>query len=101
LHKKKVQELHKSNTHGTAKTAKPPITENNTQQPKRWGNDHKTWASDDWKKVIWSDESPFMLFVTSGKVYVCRMPKEAYNRECLVPTVKHEGGSMMILTAIS
>jgi hypothetical protein len=29
------------------------------------------------------------------------MPKEAYNPECLVPTVKHGGGSMMIWAAIS
>jgi hypothetical protein len=39
--------------------------------------------------VKWSDESPFPLFPASGRVYVWRTPKEAYNRECLVPAVKH------------
>jgi hypothetical protein len=34
--------------------------------------------------VIWSDESSFTLFPTSGRVYVRRTPKEAYNPECLV-----------------
>jgi hypothetical protein len=29
------------------------------------------------------------------------MPKEASNHECLVPTLKHGGGSMMIWAAIS
>ena len=29
-------------------------------------------------------------------VYVWRTPKEAYNPDCLVPTVKLEGGSVMI-----
>jgi hypothetical protein len=29
------------------------------------------------------------------------MPKEAYNPECLVPTVKQGGGSVMIWAAIS
>jgi len=29
------------------------------------------------------------------------MPNGAYNPECLVPTVKHGGGSAMIWTAIS
>jgi hypothetical protein len=77
------------------------ITENNAKKPKRWGDDHKTWMSHDWKHIIWSDESTFILFPTSGLVYVCRMPKEAYNHECLVPTVKHEGRSVMIWAAIS
>jgi hypothetical protein len=42
-----------------------------------------------------------MLFPTSGRVYVWRTPKEAYNPECLVPTVKHGGSSVMVWAAIS
>ena len=34
-------------------------------------------------------------------VYVCRTPKEAYNSEYLVTTVKHEGGSVIIWATIS
>jgi hypothetical protein len=33
------------------------------------------------KHVIWSDESFFMLFPTSGRVYIWKTPKEAYNLE--------------------
>jgi hypothetical protein len=51
--------------------------------------------------VIWSDESSFMQFPTSGRVYVWRTPKEAYNPECLIPTVKHGGSSVMVWAAIS
>jgi hypothetical protein len=51
--------------------------------------------------MIWSDESSFTLFLTSGTVYAWRTPKEAYNSECLVPTVKHGEGSVMIWTAVS
>jgi hypothetical protein len=39
--------------------------------------------------VIWSGELSFTLFPTSGRVFVWRIPKEAYNLECLVPTLKH------------
>ena len=56
---------------------------------------------DDCKYVIWSDESSFTLFPTSGWVYVWRTPKEAYNPECLIPAVEHEGRSVMIWAAIS
>jgi hypothetical protein len=36
---------------------------------------------------MWWDESSFTLFPASGRVYV-GTPKEAYNPECLLPTVK-------------
>ena len=90
------RELHKSNIHGRSAIAKPPITENNTKRRKGWRDVDKTWTSDDWKYVKWSDELSCTLFPTSG-----RTPKEACNPECLVPTVKHGGGSVMIWAAIS
>jgi hypothetical protein len=46
-------------------------------------------------------ESSFTLFPTSGRVYIWRSPKEAYNPECLAPAVKHVGGSMMVWAAVS
>jgi hypothetical protein len=44
-----------------------------------------------------------MLFPTLFVVCVCvwRTPKEEYDIECLVLTVKHGSGSVMIRTAIS
>jgi hypothetical protein len=51
--------------------------------------------------MIWSYESSFTLFSTSGRVYIWRSPKEAYNPECLAPAVKHGGGSMMVWAAVS
>jgi hypothetical protein len=42
-------------------------------------------------RVIWSYELSFTLFPTSGRGYVLRTPKEAYNLGCMVPTVKHRG----------
>jgi hypothetical protein len=42
-----------------------------------------------------------MLFPTSGSVRIWGTPKEAYNLECLIPTVKHGGGSVMVWAAKS
>jgi len=95
------RELHKSSIHGRAAIAKPLITENSAKRWKRWCDDHKTWPSDDWKYIIWSDEPSFMLFPTSGWVYIWTSPKEAYNPECLVPTVKHGARPVMIWAAVS
>ena len=95
------QELHKSNIHVTAAIAKPLITDNSTKRWKRSCDDHKTWPSDDWKHIKWSGESSFTLFTTLGRVCVWTSPKEAYNPECLVPTVKHGARSVMISAPIS
>ncbi|GFX27653.1 transposable element Tc1 transposase [Trichonephila clavipes] len=46
--------------------------------------------------IIWSDESTFTLFQITGRVYVGRTPKEAFAPECIVPTVEHGGGSLMV-----
>ena len=73
------RELHKSNIHGRTAIAKPLITENNAKRRKGWCDNHKIWTSDDWIYVIWSDESSSStLFPTSGRVNVCRTPKEDY-----------------------
>jgi hypothetical protein len=51
--------------------------------------------------VIWSDESTYVLLPTSERVYVWRTPKEVYNPDYLVLTVKQEEGSVMVWAAIS
>lgn len=94
-------EFHESNIYGRAAISKPLITDANAKLRKKWCRDHKTWTIDDWKNVVWSDESSFTLFPTNGRVYVWRTPKEAYDPDCLLPTVKHGGGSVMIWAAIS
>jgi hypothetical protein len=96
-------ELHKSSNHGRTATAKPLITESNTQMCKQWcpvktiKPGHETTEN---TCVIWSDELAFMLFPTSGRVYVWRTPEKAYNMECLIPIVKHGRGSAMVWPAI-
>ena len=93
------RELHKSNIHSRATIAKPLSTQNNAKRQKRWSDGRKTWTSVDWKYMIWSGESS-MLFPTSGWVSVWKTPKEANSPECMVPTVKHGGRSVMIWAAI-
>jgi hypothetical protein len=49
-------------------------------------------------RFIWSDESSFTLFPTSGTVTVWRTPNAAYR--CLVPTAKHGAGSVMVSCSV-
>lgn len=95
------RELHNGGYHGRAAIRKPLLSSVNIQKRMLWCKDHKTWSPDQWRRVIFSDESSFSLFPTSGRVYVWRQPKEAFNPDCLLPTVKHGGGSVMVWAAIS
>ena len=95
------RELHDMNLRGRVARAKPLIRDQNALARRKWCRDHATWTVDDWKRVLWSDESPFTLFQTTGRVYVWRTPKEAYDLQCLRPTVKHGGGTVMLWAAIS
>ena len=42
-----------------------------------------------WRKVLWSDESPFVLRF-NGKIRVWRLPHERYAPYCMRGTVKHD-----------
>ena len=51
--------------------------------------------------MLWSDESSFQLFATPGNVRVRRRPGEEWNKDCIVPTVKHGSGSVMVWGCMS
>jgi len=60
-----------------------------------WCRNHVRW-DEEWKKVIWSDESRYTLFQSDGRTRVWRLPKERYDVECVILTVKHGGGGVMV-----
>ena len=57
---------------------------------------HRQWITENWKKVLWTDESNFEIFASPRKVFVRRRVDERIVPECVTPTVKHGGGSVMI-----
>jgi hypothetical protein len=74
-----------------AKTPRKKPFLNLTQRRKRveWAIEHKGWTGEDWKKVIFSDESRISIFGQDGIQYVRRRKGEAYRPECCTPTMKH------------
>lgn len=47
------------------------------------------WTVDQWKKVVWSDESPFVL-CCQNRSYVWQLPKQQFSPRCLQGTLKHQ-----------
>ncbi len=61
-----------------------------------WAKEHRDWTVEMWRKVVWSDESKFNIFQSDGRTYIRRRESEEFRRECVVGTVKHGGGSVMV-----
>ncbi len=51
---------------------------------------------DYWNHVLWSDETKINLFGSDGVKRVWQQPGEEYKDKCVLPTVKHGGGSVMV-----
>ena len=62
---------------------------------------HSSWSVEDWMKIVWSDESKFNLFHSNGRTYVRHRTSEEFDERCVIGSVKHGGGSVMIWGCIS
>ena len=70
-------------------TKKPFISIKNIRHRIKWCPDHLDWTLDDWRHVIWSDESPFVL--RSGvRFRVWCKPGERPDKRLCKGTVKHD-----------
>lgn len=58
---------------------------------------HRDWPKEQWRNILWSDESKVVLFGSKGRYeYVRRPPGVAYLPQYTVKTVKHGGLSLMV-----
>ncbi|KAK1786370.1 hypothetical protein P4O66_017607 [Electrophorus voltai] len=74
---------------------KPLAREANRQKQLQFAREHKDWTLEQWKKVMWSNESSFTLFQSDGRIRVRREAAEVMHPSCLVSTIQACGGSAM------
>jgi hypothetical protein len=68
---------------------KPFLSEKNRLKRLRWARDHINWTYDDWKKVLWSDESKFMMR-KQGSRLVRRPVGMRYHNKYTIKSIKHD-----------
>ena len=56
---------------------------------------HGNWSVEDWKRVLWSDETKINRIGSDGKVYVWKQRGESISDRTTLPTVKHGGGIIL------
>lgn len=72
---------------------KPPISEKNRLFRLQWAQERLSWTIDDWKKILWTDET----WITGGthrKGWVTRLPGEEWEDSCVIYRHQRKGGWM-------
>lgn len=88
--------LQQANLHGRIAIRKPLLRRGNRGKRLQWARSHRNWSLDDWKQVLWSDESKFEVFGQNRRVYVRRSKTEKMIPDCILPTVKQGHSSVLV-----
>jgi transposase len=64
-------------------TYKPGLTESAKAIRWKWCKEHENWTLEDWKNVIWSDETSVTMGGQRGRLRIWRTTSEAYNLHCI------------------
>ena len=93
--------LHNQGFYARRPCKKPFISARNRRKRLDYYRNCRLWKINDWKKLIFSDESKFNLFTFDGRAKVWRQAHERYLPECTKKTIKGFGGSIMFWGCIT
>ncbi len=80
--------LHEQDFWSHLQLKKPYVSDVNRQKRLEFSRKHLNWSLSQWKRVIWSDESPFEIR-NQTRQRIWRSYNERYKPFALKPTVKH------------
>jgi transposase len=78
------------------KQNKPKLSSKNIKARLEFAKRHQDWTVEDWKRVIWSDETKINRCGSNGQYWCWIRDGEGLQPRHVNQTVKHGGGSVMI-----
>lgn len=78
------------------KVSKPFLSAKNVKTRLQFAKDYKIFTKEDWKQVIWSDETKINRFCSDGRSWCWIRDGESLKPQQVKQTMKHGGGSLMI-----
>ena len=88
--------LYQIGVYGCHPRRKPLLKTIHKKPSKQFAEDMSTKHMDYWNHILWCDEMKINLFGSDGFKHVWRGPEEEYKDNCVMPTVKHGGGNVMV-----
>ena len=67
----------------------------------QWAINHKNWTTEDWKSIIWSDETRVNRFGSDGDLYGWRNPKNKLTKQDVWEISKADGRRLMVWSCIT
>lgn len=83
------------------KPSKPLLNSRNVKKRLEWCHAHRHWTLDDWKRVVWSDETKINRFNSDGRAWAWIREGTHLQPQHVKMSVKHGGGSIMLWSAIT
>lgn len=83
------------------KPKKPFLSAKNIKHRLAWAKSHVDYTLDDWKRVIWSDETKIDRFGSDGRKYAWKRDTEPLQPKHVMQTVKHGGGNIKLWSCIT
>ncbi|GBO42208.1 Transposable element Tc1 transposase [Araneus ventricosus] len=77
-------------------TRVPLLTKRHCQLRLQWAREHRDWIMDEWKRVVWSDESRFLIHHVDGRVSVRRLPGQQLLPSCTAGHTQAGDGGIML-----
>ena len=88
--------LKKHSFKAVTKKKKPLLTVVHRKKRLAFALKYKEWTVEDWKRVIWSDETKINRFGSDGKQWVWKQAGEGLTEREVQGTVKFGGGNIMV-----
>ena len=88
--------LKQSGLKSAVKQKKPLLRPSHLQACLAFAKRHQDWTVDDWKHVIWSDETKINRFGSDGRKWCWKWPGARLGSNQVQKTLKHGGGSIMV-----
>ena len=67
---------------------KPFLSDSHQERWLQFAKEHESWTVDQWRSVLWTDESSFKIGKNTQQVKVWRDSQSKYDKKNLVPTFK-------------
>jgi transposase len=80
----------------SVKKKKPFLNIKHRRQRLEFARKYQHWTIDDWKRVIFSDETKVCRLGSDGRKWCWKIPGSALQSNLVNPTVKFGGGSIMV-----